>query len=160
MSEYTLKERLESMGINLALNTIKDDPDKNLPKLMKRVEALDRNDDLLVPRQVIWDILNNQDNHWNRFIKSMWTDIDDEVRNTFFANMILNTLIIGNQRQMQAVDEYGCNIPLALLIDPTSACNLNCTGCWAAEYGNQLNMTYEELDSIVSQGKKLGTFFW
>jgi len=160
MSDFSLKERLESMGVGLALHMIKDDPDKNLPKLMRRVEALDRNDDLLAQRQVIWEILNDKDNHWNQYIKSMWTDLDDDVRNTFFANMIVNTLIIGNQRQMEAVEEYGCNIPLALLIDPTSACNLNCTGCWAAEYGNQLNMTYEELDSIVSQGKKLGTFFY
>jgi len=45
-------------------------------------------------------------------------------------------------------------------MDPTSACNLNCTGCWAAEYGNQLNMTYEELDSIIRQGKELGTYMF
>jgi len=47
-----------------------------------------------------------------------------------------------------------------MLIDPTSACNLKCTGCWAAEYGDKLNMSYETLDSIVSQGKELGTYFY
>jgi MoaA/NifB/PqqE/SkfB family radical SAM enzyme len=37
--------------------------------------------------------------------------------------------------------EHGCNVPWAILMDPTSACNLHCTGCWAAEYGNKLNLT-------------------
>ena len=45
-------------------------------------------------------------------------------------------------------------------MDPTSACNLHCTGCWAAEYGNKLNLSYEELDSIVRQAKELGCYFF
>ena len=45
-------------------------------------------------------------------------------------------------------------------MDPTSVCNLHCTGCWAAEYGNRLNMSYETLDSIIRQGKELGTYFY
>ncbi len=44
--------------------------------------------------------------------------------------------------------------------DPTSACNLKCTGCWAAEYGHTLSLTYEELDSIITQGKELGIYFY
>ena len=37
---------------------------------------------------------------------------------------------------------------------------MHCTGCWAAEYGNRLNLTFEELDSIVTQGKELGTYMY
>ena len=33
-------------------------------------------------------------------------------------------------------------------------------GCWAAEYGHKLNLTFEELDSIVTQGKELGIYFY
>jgi MoaA/NifB/PqqE/SkfB family radical SAM enzyme len=61
---------------------------------------------------------------------------------------------------MDNAEKYGCNIPWAMLLDPTSACNLKCTGCWAAEYGNKLNMTYDELDSIIRQGKELGTYVY
>lgn len=42
----------------------------------------------------------------------------------------------------------------------TSACNLHCTGCWAAEYGHKLNLTFDELDNIVTQGKELGVYFY
>ena len=55
---------------------------------------------------------------------------------------------------------YNCNIPWAILIDPTSACNLKCTGCWAAEYGQNLNLSFEEMDNIITQGKELGTHFY
>ncbi len=37
---------------------------------------------------------------------------------------------------------------------------MHCTGCWAAEYGNRLNLSFEELDSIVSQGKEMGTYMY
>ena len=52
------------------------------------------------------------------------------------------------------------NIPWAILLDPTSACNLHCTGCWAAEYGNKLNLTFDEIDSIIMQGKEMGIYMY
>ena len=45
-------------------------------------------------------------------------------------------------------------------MDPTSACNLHCTGCWAAEYGNKLNLSYEEMDDIINQANALGCYFF
>ena len=45
-------------------------------------------------------------------------------------------------------------------MDPTSACNLHCTGCWAAEYGNKLNLSLDELDDIIRQGKDMGVYFY
>ena len=41
-------------------------------------------------------------------------------------------------------------------MDPTSACNMRCTGCWAAEYGHALNLSYEDICSIIDQGRELG----
>lgn len=38
--------------------------------------------------------------------------------------------------------------------------NLHCTGCWAAEYGHKLNLTYDEIDDIICQGKKLGVYLY
>ena len=45
-------------------------------------------------------------------------------------------------------------------MDPTTACNLHCTGCWVAEYGNKLNMDYETLSEIVVQGRELGVYMY
>ena len=91
---------------------------------------------------------------------SLWSDIDPAVRMTFFENFIVNTSLIGYGRQEKAAAEHNCNIPWAILMDPTSACNLHCTGCWAAEYGNKLNMSFETMDNIIRQGKELGIYMY
>ena len=90
----------------------------------------------------------------------LYRDIDQEVLKTIFRNFIINTGMIGFPKQRKLEEKLDCNIPWAILMDPTSACNLHCTGCWAAEYGNKLNMTYEELDSIICQANELGTYFF
>ena len=42
-------------------------------------------------------------------------------------------------------------------MDPTSACNMRCAGCWAAEYGYKQNLTFEEMDRVLTEGAALGT---
>ena len=54
----------------------------------------------------------------------------------------------------------GVQVPWAILMDPTSACNLKCIGCWAAEYGKHYNLTYEKMDEIIEQGKELGIYVY
>ena len=96
----------------------------------------------------------------SKLVKSLWTDVDDGVRRKIFENFVINASLIGSPRQIQIGKENDCNVPWAILMDPTSACNMHCTGCWASEYGNKLNLTIEELDSVICQGKKMGTYFY
>ncbi|MHC1780507.1 MAG: radical SAM protein [Bacteroidales bacterium] len=53
---------------------------------------------------------------------------------------------------------HGYSIPYILLIDPTSACNLKCTGCWAADYSKTASLSYEKLDEILTDAKRLGVY--
>ncbi len=62
----------------------------------------------------------------------------------------------GYQQAQKNAEKYDCNIPWLILMDPTSACNMHCTGCWAAEYGHKQSLTFEEMDS-AHRGKELGT---
>ena len=82
------------------------------------------------------------------------------MRKAFFQNFLFNASFKGSAIQNEMKEKYGCNIPWAILLDPTSACNLHCTGCWAAEYGNRLNLSLETIDSIIRQGKELGTYMY
>ncbi|MBE0653800.1 MAG: radical SAM protein [Bacteroidales bacterium] len=52
--------------------------------------------------------------------------------------------------------KHRCALPRDLLIDPTSACNLKCKGCWAADYRKNSDLSYEKLDSILTEARKLG----
>jgi transposase InsO family protein len=91
---------------------------------------------------------------------SLWRDVDNNVLKSVFQNFALKGAILGYPRQTTLSEKYGCNTPTTILIDPASASNLKCTGCWAAEYGNKLNMSYETLDGIVKQGKELSVHFY
>jgi MoaA/NifB/PqqE/SkfB family radical SAM enzyme len=151
---------LSTAGVKLAYSYLDSNPEQNLPKLMDWVDRLDRKGHMESQRNAFRKVIEDKDNNWYKLILSVWTDIDPEVRKTFFTNFILNENILGSPVQKANQEKYDCNIPWAILMDPTSACNLNCTGCWAAEYGNKLSMSFEKLDSIIEQGKKLGTYFY
>ena len=136
------------------------DPDVQLPKILKAVDAVLPNDYLVEQRALFHQVIDDPDNNWMVLLKSLWTDVDEDVRGKIIENFLVNASLIGLHRQDVTAAECGCNVPWAMLIDPTSACNLHCTGCWAAEYGDKLNLTFEELDSIIEQGKQLGVFFY
>ncbi|NLB10803.1 MAG: radical SAM protein, partial [Clostridiaceae bacterium] len=104
--------------------------------------------------------VDHPDNNWYRLVHSLCDDIDSDVRKKLFENFIINSFLIGNSVEEEKSKEYECNVPWAILMDPTSACNLKCTGCWAAEYGNRMNMDYDTLNSIVEQGKELGCYMY
>lgn len=160
MANKTLKEQATSIVGNAILGYLDKDPDTNIPKLMNWWDEFDRDNFHEKQRKAIRKIIEDPDNVWYRLIRSLWTDIDPAVRKTLFKNLIVQTFLLGNRRQEESRKKYNCNIPWAILMDPTSACNLHCTGCWAAEYGDKLNMDYETLDSIIRQGKKLGTYMY
>lgn len=98
-------------------------------------------------------------NNWYQLILRLY-ELDPGVRRAFFQNFITNASLKGSATQDECAEKYNCNIPWAILLDPTTACNLNCTGCWAAEYGHQFNLSLEDIDSIVRQGKELGTYMY
>ncbi len=160
MTHSTLKEKLQALGIKQVLGYLDSDPEKNIPKLLKWVELLDKNNTLEGPLPTVKRVLSDKDGVWYKFITDLYTDIDPSVRKKIFENFIVNAVVLGRDKKIKLREEEGCNIPWAILMDPTSACNLKCIGCWAAEYGNRMNLTLEEWDSIIEQGKALGTYFF
>ncbi len=56
--------------------------------------------------------------------------------------------------------KIGANIPYTILFDPTSACNLNCQGCWAGKYEKSHTLDFATIDRIVSEAKDLGIYFF
>ena len=150
---------LKKLGIEQAVEYISKAPEKNLPKLMDWADRF-AGDQYGPQRDAIRDAVNNPDNIYHQLILRIVRDVDTEVLKTTFVNFILNANLIGWPKEEEARKKYGCNIPWAILLDPTSACNLHCTGCWAAEYGNKLNLTSDEIDDIIRQGKELGVYMY
>ena len=151
---------ISSTGMKLAYAYLNSNPEKNIPKLMDWIDRFDRNNEMESQRKAIRKIIEDKDNNWYKLILSMWSDINPKVRKAFFNNFILNENFTGWPIQEANREKYGCNIPWAILMDPTAACNLKCTGCWAAEYGKNSSMSLEMMDSIIKQGKQLGVYFY
>ena len=160
MSNRTMVESTKAFGVKQVLRYIDKNPDKNIPKLLSWMERHDKNEQLTHTIQTVRKSIEDKNSNWSKLVKSLWTDVDDGVRRKIFENFVINASLIGSPRQIQIGKENDCNVPWAILMDPTSACNMHCTGCWASEYGNKLNLTIEELDSVICQGKKMGTYFY
>ncbi|MGI6579955.1 MAG: radical SAM protein [Saccharofermentanales bacterium] len=156
----TFKENIQSFAIKQVLNYLDEDPEKGFPKILGWAEKFDKDGNLAHLIKPFHSVLDDPDNNWNILIKSLWTDIDPEVRKVFFENFVINATFIGFPRQKKWKKEHNCNIPWAILMDLTSACNLKCIGCWAADYGQQLNLEYEVLDDIIRQGNEMGTYMY
>lgn len=140
-----IKEKAQVFAVKKALEYMDKDPISNIPKLLEWLETFDVKGTLKPQINMVRPIVENPDNNWYKLIMSLWKDIDPGVRNTLFDNLIINASLLGYQKQCENKEKYNCNVPWAILMDPTSACNVHCTGCWAAEYGNHMNLTYADL---------------
>jgi len=100
--------------------------------------------------------VNNTDSKWYKFVYSLFDDVDSKQLKMLALNAGYESGFVGYKAVAENAKKYGCSIPWVILMDPTSACNLRCTGCWAAEYGHTMNLTYEQLESVIKQGRKLG----
>ncbi len=154
------KEELEKLGLEKMVDYIYADPEKNLPKIMDWADRFSGGK-LGPARAMVRKVIEDKDSPYHTFItKHILRETNKDVTKTVAVNFFINAGLSGWQKQEAARAKYGCNIPWAILLDPTSACNYHCTGCWAAEYGNRLNLSLEEIDSIIRQGKELGVYFY
>ena len=150
---------IKKLGLEQIFRYVYKDPEQNLPKLMDWADKFSGGG-FQPQRALIREIIENPDHPYHQFILSLLQEIDRDELQTLAVNFFVNAALKGWDIQEEARKRYGCNIPWAILLDPTSACNLHCTGCWAAEYGNKLNLSYDEIDDIIRQGKALGVYMY
>lgn len=134
-------------------------PESNLPKTMEKINSLCPDNLFPAQREAFTRIAADPSNNMNQLLMRVMA-LNPAVRNDLIKTLLVDANLIAWGKQEKMREKHGCNIPWAILLDPTSACNLRCEGCWAAEYGHSLNLTYEEIDSIIQQGKELGTYIY
>ncbi len=159
-NDLTWSESLKTFGVKQVISYIDKNPEKNVPKILDWLIKTDKNNVVSHQAEAIQKAFADPDNNWHRLILSLWSDVDDGVRRRLFENFVINASMIGSPRQIKIRETENCNVPWAILMDPTSACNLHCIGCWAADYGSKMNMSFAQMDDIVRQGKAMGTYFY
>lgn len=160
MSVKMFKESAIALALKKAIQYINKEPYKNLPKVLNLVEKMDVDDLYKTHINIFRNILSDKNNNWYQLIKNIWDTVDPKIREKTFENFIIRASVLSSGKQKEAAEKYNCNIPWAILMDPTSACNLKCIGCWAAEYNKNSNLSLETLNSIIEQGKELGCYMY
>jgi MoaA/NifB/PqqE/SkfB family radical SAM enzyme len=159
MENKSMMETIQSFAVKQALKYVQKEPEKNLPKLLDWADRFDQDGLFASQRQAIRNVLEHPESNWYQLMLKVF-QLDDGMRRAFFENFILHASLLGRAKKEKIRKQEHCNVPWAILLDPTSACNLHCTGCWAAEYGHNLNLDFETIDRIIRQGKELGIYMY
>lgn len=159
----TIKEKAQRTAaaavLDQTIKYIKKDPAKNLVKLVDKVQDFAGK---IFPEKNFDKFREGAADPENVYTKLALRAINDLDYNVF-KNMTLALglgVAAGTKTVRKNREKHKCNIPFITLIDPTSACNKKCKGCWSAEYGHTLRLSYEEMESIVEQGRELGTHLY
>lgn len=150
---------LAKFGLTKAFNHLYKDPEANLLEAMDWADKFS-NGGFANQRAAIRKAISDPSDPYYPYVRHILNDVDPEIVKTLIVNFFINGNLVGGPIQEDLRQKYNCNIPWTILLDPTSACNLHCTGCWAAEYGNKLNLSYDEIDDIIKQGKEMGVYFY
>lgn len=106
------------------------------------------------------DIFSDPDSKWMKYANNLLDDVHPNIIKGKGLNTGLEAGFRGFHIAQEQKKKHGVSIPWLVLVDPTSACNLKCTGCWSAEYGHLIQLSYEDLDRIVTEGEELGIHAW
>ncbi|MDI9478258.1 MAG: radical SAM protein [Bacillota bacterium] len=136
---------------------IQKDPVANIEKLLDIAEKL---------------VIRNNHREWVRLTKENYRkyplimeyihkikDIAPSYRDGLLMNFSINAGLYGIPYQYEMAEKLGVSVPWTILIDPTSACNLKCEGCWAGKYNKTDSLDFETFDRLISEAKELGIYF-
>ena len=162
MGELTHKAARSAFGgaIDFAMRKMDKDREKGLLDIVDLTERFMGDNFQKSAYEGARKLIQDPDSKWMRYLNRALDEIEPHVVKQTALNLGFEAAFHGTKMIRSMREVHQCNIPWLILMDPTSACNLHCTGCWAAEYGHKLNLTYEEMDSIITQGKELGIYFY
>lgn len=154
------ERKLAGMILDKLLKYVDKAPQANLLKLLSVVEKLSGSTFPEKNFKAMKKAISKGDGVYYNYAMSFLRDLDRGLLKKMLLALGLGAGVNGTKAVRQNRDVYKCNIPFLILMDPTSACNCRCKGCWAAEYGHNVSLSYDEMASIVRQGKALGTHLY
>lgn len=146
--------------VDVALSKVSKDREESLLKVVDLTESFYGDSISKEQYENLRAMIQNPDSRWMRFVNRVLDETDPHVAKTAILNLGYEAAFRGTKMVRKNREKYQCNIPWLILFDPTSACNMHCAGCWSGTYGHKHNLSYEEMSSIVKQGKELGIYLY
>jgi MoaA/NifB/PqqE/SkfB family radical SAM enzyme len=157
---HSIQRKTVGALVDLILNKVGKDREKGYLQLIDLAEQFWGDGFSKETYEHARQTFQNPDSKWVRFINSVLDETNPNVAKTAALNLGYEAFFRGTKMIRKNREQYHCNIPWLILFDPTSACNMHCQGCWSGTYGNKHNLTFEDMDRIVTQGKELGVYLY
>lgn len=154
--EHALTHFAAEKGLDKILKYVDKAPEENLIKMINFIEKHFKFfpvENYAKMKKAVAD----KDNVFRQLAFNILSDVDRDLVKSLLLSLGIHAGYYGTKTVRANRDKYNCNVPFTILFDPTSACNLKCKGCWAAEYGHSMQLSLDEMRSIVKQGRELGT---
>ncbi|MGB9661753.1 MAG: radical SAM protein [Moorellaceae bacterium] len=141
-----------------AFKYIERHPEENFPRLLQAARLIARNKE---HKEQIDKVLRAyQGNPAIRtYVNRLFTELHPNIKKRMVYNWFVNAMLLGIPRQQELERETGVHVPNFFLIDPTSACNLRCYGCWAGKYAQHDTLELELVDRLCREAKELGIYW-
>lgn len=140
------------------LSYLSRDPVRHLEQLLRIGKLIARREDH--KQRVAWlekAIIDNP--AVRQLTEGVLKDTHPNILQRLLYNFFINSMLMGVPRQLHLSETMGFNVPHTILVDPTSACNLRCEGCWAGAYAMHDELEYERLDRLCSEARELGIYW-
>ena len=156
-AEFAKKFVAEKL-LNELLKYLEKDPEKNVLNILKLLHKIAREENhkayinYLIESYEKYPAVKEQ---FRRF----FAETNPQILSKLAYNTIINGVLFGIPRQKEYQAQTGIHVPFTMLVDPTSRCNLGCTGCWAGKYQKGPELSFERLDQLFTEAKELGIYF-
>jgi MoaA/NifB/PqqE/SkfB family radical SAM enzyme len=148
------KEKVVSLLLSLAGNS----SNENLVRMTYLMELIPKKD--YYREKIRWIRQMIRDNHpAMEFPRRILRDLHPNQRDKWITNLAVNHLLSGTNKRKQWEQREGYYPPSTVVISPTMRCNLSCYGCYAGDYQRSLELSLEEIDSVLLQMKEMGVYF-
>jgi MoaA/NifB/PqqE/SkfB family radical SAM enzyme len=147
-------EKIISLLLSMATNS----SNENLVRMTYLMELIPKKD--YYRERIRWIRQLIRENHPSiEFPRRILRDLHPNQRDKWIANLAVNHLLSGTNKRKAWLDREGYYPPSTVVISPTMRCNLNCYGCYAGDYDKSVELTREEIDSVLTQMKEMGVYF-
>jgi MoaA/NifB/PqqE/SkfB family radical SAM enzyme len=153
LKNYSM-EKIVSLLLSMATSSSKE----NLVRMTYLMELLPKKD--YYRERIRWIRGLIRENHPSiEFPRRILRDLHPNQRDKWITNLAVNHLLSGTNKRKAWAEKEGYYPPSTVVISPTMKCNLSCYGCYAGDYDRSLELSLEEIDSILSQMKEMGVYF-
>jgi len=153
LKTYT-KEKVLSYLLSLATNS----SDETLIRMTHLMEMIPKKD--YYRQRIRWIRGLVREKHPSiEFPRRILRELHPNQRDKWISNLLVNHLLNGTNKRKEWAERNGFYPPSTVVISPTMRCDLSCYGCYAGDYKKSLELSLDEIDSVLNQMKEMGVYF-